>query len=103
MSGPHVAAFGTWRSPLSASDAASGATRFSGLAVEPVAASDEHGRDEQGGVGSGRDGEVTVWWAESRPAEGRVTIMGARGAEGGVAPGAADLALPAGFHGVWAG
>jgi dipeptidyl aminopeptidase/acylaminoacyl peptidase len=93
VSGPHVAAYGTWRSPLSASDAASGATRFSGLAVEPAAGSDdhrrdEHGRDEQGGAG---DGAVTVWWAESRPAEGRVTIMGARGDEGAVEAGPGDL------------
>lgn len=80
MSDPLVAAFGSWPSPLSASAAASGATRFSGLAVEPLA-----------GDGSG-DG-VAVWWTESRPAEGRVTIMGALGDDAAAEVGPGDLRI----------
>jgi dipeptidyl aminopeptidase/acylaminoacyl peptidase len=67
VSGPQVAANGSWRSPMSASDAASGATRFSGLAVDPI----------RGGGGDTAVGDrIAVWWAESRPAEGRITVMG---------------------------
>lgn len=54
---PTVAAYGAWRSPLSAEDAAGAATRFGGLRIS---------RDEAG---------RRIWWAESVPAErGRMTI-----------------------------
>lgn len=68
ITAPH----GSWRSPLGPEQAASGAARFSGLAIR---------RD-----GAGRP---TVWWAESRPQEaGRTAIVAA-----GDAP-AADLLGP---------
>jgi dipeptidyl aminopeptidase/acylaminoacyl peptidase len=63
VSDPRVAAYGSWSSPLSAAAAASGATRFAGLAVEAT----------------GRGDDIAIWWSESRPAEGRVTVMGALG------------------------
>ncbi len=60
MSTARVVAHGSWTSPLSPSDAASGATRFSGLAVCP-----------------GADGRVDIHWAETRPNErGRIAIVG---------------------------
>ena len=54
-----IAAYGTWKSPISAADVARGATKVG----FPSFAGDE------------------VWWQESRPAEGgRVTIMASAGA-----------------------
>ncbi len=62
--GPRVAAFGSWASPLTPSQAASGATRFSGLDIT---------RDPSG--------EAVVWWSETRPEEhGRVALVAAQGA-----------------------
>jgi dipeptidyl aminopeptidase/acylaminoacyl peptidase len=77
VSDPRVAAFGSWRSPLSAAAAASGATRFSGLAVDAT----------------GGDDGIAIWWGESRPAEGRVTIMGALGDDDAVEVGPGDLRI----------
>src|SRR6202012_103878 len=58
-----IAAYGTWKSPISAADVARGAVSV----AFPAVAGDE------------------VWWQESRPAEGgRVTIMAAAG--GGAGP-----------------
>jgi dipeptidyl aminopeptidase/acylaminoacyl peptidase len=53
-----IAAYGTWKSPISAADVAQGATKVG----FPAFAGDE------------------VWWQESRPAEGgRITIMASAG------------------------
>jgi dipeptidyl aminopeptidase/acylaminoacyl peptidase len=59
MSMTKIAAYGTWESPISATDVASGAMKV----AFPSIAGDQ------------------VWWQESRPAEGgRVTIMASAGA-----------------------
>jgi hypothetical protein len=56
-----IAAYGTWKSPISAADVARGAVSV----AFPAIAGDE------------------VWWQESRPAEGgRVTIMASAGPAG---------------------
>ena len=59
-----TAPYGSWLSPLSARAAADAGTRFAGLAIDPA---------PDGGL----------WWAESRPAEGRTALVSGLASEYG--------------------